>query len=237
MKRPVCILEPSVAVEQRVSSRIGSYSLVEGVKNQSVVVGITDNERHDSPVEEVQNGTEIELMLLSFNVILELCYISQPLLVWLGRMEFPIQNICCQILWIGSLTCAAVAAVLNGRLNPFGPANSQHSLIIYRCIMESFQIIPYPPVSLVWVLTMDLLCQIRNTLIFYGSLASVSRLPLVICCPGHPKNPALCIDRIVKFLVTIPNCAVLTFLSYLPQRSLLSNFFTFFRRSRSIFSI
>ena len=219
------------------SLRIGGNCLVKGLKNQGVVVGITDDERHDSPVIEIQNGAEIELMLLSSDVILELCHISQPFLVWPVRMKSPVQNICCQVFWIGSLPCAAVVAVLDGRFNPFGSANAQHSFVVYRRIAEPFQIISYPPVSLVWLLVMNLLYQIPNTLILCGSLASVAGLPLVICGPGHPKNPALCVNGIVSFLVAISNCTVLAFLSYLPQRSLLSNSFTFFRRSRSIFSI
>ena len=91
------------------------------------------------------------------------------------------------------------------RFNPFGPANSQHSLVVYRCVVEPFQIIPYSPVSLVRLLAVDLLYQVRNTLILCCSLASVAGLPLVICCPGHPKDLALCIDGIVKFLVAFPH--------------------------------
>ena len=43
------------------------------------------------------------------------------------------------------------------------------------------------------------------------------------------KDPALCVNGIVRFLVAISNHSVLSFLSYLSQRSLLSNSFTFFR--------
>ena len=43
------------------------------------------------------------------------------------------------------------------------------------------------------------------------------------------KDPALCVNGIVRFLVAISNRSVLSFLSYLSQRSLLSNSFTFFR--------
>ena len=43
------------------------------------------------------------------------------------------------------------------------------------------------------------------------------------------KDPALCVNGIVRFLVAISNRSVLSFPSYLSQRSLLSNSFTFFR--------
>ena len=55
---------------------VGGNSFVKGLKNQGVAVGITDDERHDSPVVEIQNGAEIELVLLGSNVILELCHVS-----------------------------------------------------------------------------------------------------------------------------------------------------------------
>ena len=214
--------------------RGGGHRLVKGIKDQSIVIRIPDDEGYDAPVVEIQNGAEIDLVFLCSYVILELCHVSQPFLVWLVRMKFPFQNILCQILWIGSLPCTAVVAVLDGGFNPFGTADPQHSLIVYRCIVEPFQIIPYPPVSLVRLLTMDLLYYVRNTLILCCSLAPVAGLPLVICCPGHPKDPALCVDGMVKFLVAIPNRTVLALLSYLSQRSLPSNSFTFFNRSRSI---
>lgn len=216
---------------------IGSYSLVKGLKNQGIVVGVTDEERHDSPVVEIQNGTEVEFVLLGSDVVLELCHVSQPFFVWFVCIKLTPQNICRQILRVGSLSCTAMVAVLNGRFDPFSPANAQYPLVAYRCLVEPLQIIPYPPVSLVWLLIMNLLYQIPNTLILCGSLASVAGLPLVIRRPGHPQNPASCIDGIVKFFVAIPDCTVLAFLPYLPQRSLLSNSFTFFSRSRSIFSI
>ena len=57
VESPVCILEPSVAVEQRMGVRIGCHCLVKGVKNQGVVVGIPDDEGYDAPVIEIQNIT------------------------------------------------------------------------------------------------------------------------------------------------------------------------------------
>lgn len=113
------------------SLRIGGNSLVKGLKNQGVVVGITDDERHDSPVIEIQNGTEIELVLLGSDVILELCHVSQPFFVWFARIKLTLQNIRCQILRVGSLPCTAMVAVLDGRFNSFGSANAQHSLVIH----------------------------------------------------------------------------------------------------------
>lgn len=54
VESPVCVLEPSVAVEQRMGIRIGCHGPVKGLKNQGVVVGVPDDERYDAPVIEIQ---------------------------------------------------------------------------------------------------------------------------------------------------------------------------------------
>ena len=49
----VGVLEPSVAVEQRMRVRIGLHSLVEGFENQWVIVVFTEHVGHDAPVAEI----------------------------------------------------------------------------------------------------------------------------------------------------------------------------------------
>ena len=51
---PICILEPSVAVEQRMDVRGFCHSLVKGLKNQCVIVPVTNDEGHDTSVKEIQ---------------------------------------------------------------------------------------------------------------------------------------------------------------------------------------
>lgn len=174
VKDPVCVLEPSVTVEQGMGIGIPCHSLVKGVKNQGVVIGIPDNKGYDAPVIEVQYGTEIDLVFLRANVILELCHIRQPFLVRLLRMKFSLQNIFCKILRIGCLPRTAMATVLDSRFDPSGTTDPQDSLIIHRRFMEPFQIIPDASVSFVWILLVDLLYQFRNT--------------LILCCPRAPMT-------------------------------------------------
>ena len=49
----VGVLNPSVAVEQRMRVRIGLHSLVEGFENQCVIVVFTEYVGHNAPVAEV----------------------------------------------------------------------------------------------------------------------------------------------------------------------------------------
>jgi hypothetical protein len=59
-----------------------------------------------------------------------------------------------------------MVGILNGRLNTSGSADPQHSLIVYRRVMIAFQIVPEPPVPLIWALIVDRLNDFCNTLIF-----------------------------------------------------------------------
>lgn len=49
----VGVLEPSVAVEQRMRVRIGLHRFVEGLENQQIVVVLTEHVRHNTPVAKV----------------------------------------------------------------------------------------------------------------------------------------------------------------------------------------
>ena len=111
---PICILEPSVAVKQRMGVRGFCHSLVKGLKNQCVIVPFTNDEGHDTSVKEIQYRAEIELVDLKANIVLEFRHISQPLCIRPIRIKLPLQNILCQILRLRSLPCTAMVAVLDG---------------------------------------------------------------------------------------------------------------------------
>ena len=49
----VGVLEPSVAVEQRMRVRIGLHSLVKSLENQQIIVAFTQHIGHDAPVAKV----------------------------------------------------------------------------------------------------------------------------------------------------------------------------------------
>ena len=59
VKGSVSILEPSVAMEQWMSIRVGLNSLVKGFVDERIVIAITDHIGHDTPVAEVKDGTKI----------------------------------------------------------------------------------------------------------------------------------------------------------------------------------
>ena len=77
----VCILKPSIGMEDGVSIWICLHRLVKGLENKRVVVSASDNERDNAPVIQVQNGTQIHPVRLGSFIPLELSYIGQPLLV------------------------------------------------------------------------------------------------------------------------------------------------------------
>ena len=52
-------------------------------------------------------------LYLNANVVLKFSNIGQPFLVGLICLEFPVQQIVCQVIWIFALPGTAVVAVLN----------------------------------------------------------------------------------------------------------------------------
>lgn len=52
-----CVLETSIAVEQRVGIWIRLNSFVKGFVNEWIIIALTDHIGHDAPVTKIQNGT------------------------------------------------------------------------------------------------------------------------------------------------------------------------------------
>ena len=75
------VLESSVTVEQWMCIRIFPNSFIKRIKNQLVVVPVTNNAADDSPVTQIENRAQIELVDNRTFIPLELCYIGQPLFV------------------------------------------------------------------------------------------------------------------------------------------------------------
>ena len=74
----VCILKASVTVEQGVSTWICLYSLIKGFEYKRVIVAFTNDIGHNTPIIEIQNGTEIDFMYFNTFIPFELGYIGQP---------------------------------------------------------------------------------------------------------------------------------------------------------------
>lgn len=107
------VLESTVAVDQRVCIRIFKNSFIKRVKNQLVVISVTNNIADDSPVTRIEDRTQIELVDNWAFIPLELCHIGQPLFIWPSCPELPVQKILCCYLWVGSVFGAALLPELH----------------------------------------------------------------------------------------------------------------------------
>ena len=130
MEGSVGILKASVAVEQGMSDGIGFYGPVKGLENQRIVISVTYHIGNNTTVIEIKNRTEIYLVYLDACIPFELCYISQPLLIWFVCMEVAVKEVFSYILRILCSPCAAVVVVLDGGLDAFGPTDAENALVV-----------------------------------------------------------------------------------------------------------
>jgi len=185
VERSTCVLESSVAVTQRMRIRIRSYRCPECVKHQRIVVGIPNHITDNPSVIQIQDGTEIYFLYLNANVILEFSNIGQPFLVGSICLEFPVQQIIRQVIWIFALPGTAVVVVFNRGFNPAAPADPKHPLVIHMSIVASIQFILEPAVSHLRMFFVYIFNQISNAFILSGSGGQFTSCPSVISCPGN----------------------------------------------------
>lgn len=167
-------------------------------------------------------------------VILELCYIGQPFLIWKIRMEFSVKQIFCDMLWILCLSGTPVVFVLNCGFDIPLTADSQYTFLVYSNIVIMIQIILDSTIPFIWVLCMNSLNYLCNPFIFYLSLALISTQPTVVCCSGYTEVFAAYFYGISIFFLTSFNCQIDMALPYLAQPRLLSISSNFFSRLHSI---
>lgn len=91
VERSACVLEASIAVEQRMGIRVGFNSLVKGLVDKGIIIALTQHIGHNAPVTEVQNGTQVEFMYLNALVPFELRHIRKPFLIRFLRVELAVQ--------------------------------------------------------------------------------------------------------------------------------------------------
>lgn len=230
----VGVLEPSVAVEQRMRVWVCLHSLVKGLEHQRVIVAVGYDIGHNAPIAEVKNGAEIDLMDFNTLIPFELCYISQPLFIGFGSIKLPIQNIFGKILRILCFSGAAVAAVLDRGLDVPDTADSQHALVIDTDAVVVLQVIVDTSIALVRASAVDLFDHFSDAFIFDSPLAQLARCPLVVCGMGHMEQVAHRLHWILLFCVLFADGRVEMGLSYLRKASLLSISSNFFSRSFSI---
>lgn len=78
VKSAACILEPTVAVKQRVRVGIGSQGSVQRIKHQPVVVTIAYGISDNTSVVKVQNSAQINLAYLRSKILFEFRHVCQP---------------------------------------------------------------------------------------------------------------------------------------------------------------
>ena len=144
----VGVLEPSVAMKQGMRIRIGLNSLIKGLENQRVIVAFTKYIGHNTPVTEIKNGAQIELVNLCSLVPLEFGHIGEPLLIGLCGIKLSVQKILSKILRVLRLSGAAMVVIFHGRADISGPADAEHPFVIDMDSAVMAQIVVEPPVSL-----------------------------------------------------------------------------------------
>ena len=167
--------------------RVRFYSGIQGVEYKRIIIAVTNDKCNNSTVIQIQDGTQIHLVYSNTFIPLKLCHIRQPLLIRHTGMELTIQPVLCNVLWVGSLPCAAVILVLDGGLNVQTAANTKNSLFIHIQFVVVSQIILNTAVTFVGILGVDLLHNLRNLLIFQLSATLFTTKPAVVCCSGHTK--------------------------------------------------
>lgn len=146
--------------------RVSFYRLVESLEYQRVVVSFTDDVGDNSPVIEIQNGAEVDLMHYNTLIPFELCDIGKPFFIGLVCMELTIQQIVGNILRILRLPCAAMIVVFDGGFNILCPTDTKDALIVDVDIVVMLQIIIDAAVSLIWTVHVYLLYFFGKRFVF-----------------------------------------------------------------------
>lgn len=167
---------------------------------------------------------------------MELRYISKPLLIGAVCEKPTTQYILRQTARGGRRPGTALWCVFYRRLNSQAAADAQRSLIIDRCMVIPVQIIPNAAVPLVWAFPMNLFHQLGNALVLGDTHSGFPGAPLIVASPGNMQRMACRANWKALLFRAATYRLILSLLPILPQRSPLSNSFTFFRRYNSIFS-
>ena len=226
----VCVLKSAVTVEQRVRIRVFCHCLLECIEHQGIVIAVTNHIRDNPAVIQVENRAQVELVDFNTLIPLEFCYICKPLGIGLGCIKIPVQDVLCQVLWISSVACTAVATVLNSGLDALYSANAQYSFVVHMNTVIVFQVVPDAPVAFIWAFCVDLLDLLCKLLVVSTTFAQLSGKPCIIGGTGYMEIRTPKLDWVSIFLVALPNTVILLNLSYLSKASLLSISANFFSR-------
>lgn len=214
VKSSAGILVTSVAVKQGVCVWIGPNSFIKGLINQRIVVAFAQHIGHDAPVAEIQNGAQIEFVCPNALIPSKLSHIGEPFLVGFRSIELAVQNVLRNIQRVLGLSGTAMAAVFHCGAYIFGPADTQHSLIVDMDTVVVTQIVVEPPIALIRAFLMYFFNLVSQTLILLSSMAQLPSGPSVVGGTGHMEQFAGRFNGIPSFLMALLYCLVNMALSY-----------------------
>ena len=180
-----CVLEASIAVEQRMGIRVCLNSLVKGFVNEWVIIALTQHIGHDAPVTEIQDGAQIKFMYLNTLIPFELRHIGKPFLIRLLRIELAVQQVFSKILGVLGLSGATTIIVFHGGSYISSPADTQHSLVIDIDTIVMTQIVIESPVAFIWTFCMDFFNLAGQLLILRSPVAQLPGSPFVVSETGY----------------------------------------------------
>ena len=145
---------------------IGFRCSVKSLEYQRVVIVITDDISNNAAIVEVEYGAEIYFVYFNSFIPFEFCYICEPLLIRLFRIELTIQKILSQILRILRPPCTAAIVVLNSGLDASGTADAQYALVVGVNSMVMPQFVVDTTVAFIRTFKVNLFYLFRDLLIF-----------------------------------------------------------------------
>lgn len=132
-------------------------------------------------------------------------------------------------MYCGLFACRVQAAVLDGRLNAFGAADTQNAFVIDIYIVVMPQFVVDAPVALVRALRVNLLDLFHKHRVLYSPGTQFAGCPLIVCRARNTQQTAGFVNGLPVRNLVFLYCPVDVALSYLSVASLLtisSNFFS-----------
>ena len=191
------ILESPVTMKQWMSVRLQFHSGIKGVHDQRIVIMVSDHVGYNSAVIEIQDGTQIYLVNLDPDVILELRHIGEPFFVWCVSMKIPVKIVPCDVCRIVAAFGTALRFPFDRRLDLFLSADPQDPFIIDINFVVPVQLIPNSAVSHIRMLFMDGSYFFRNLLVSPFAVTDWIFQPTVVSCAGKVQILTKSLYRIV----------------------------------------
>ena len=175
------------------SVRVILDRLVKGLEYKWVIIPVADHIGNDTPVVEVQNCTEIDLVDLDALIPFELRYIRKPLLVGSLGVKLPAQQVFSNILRISGTSGATMIAVFDRGFNIALSANPQNSFVVDMNAVVMEKIVTDAAISFVRTFCVNFLYFLRQLFIFSSSGTFSTGQPPIICCPGYLEQCTGCL--------------------------------------------